>query len=87
MTAPILLPIDVPTGEIAVRGPFDLCAASHYLAGFGPAARPDAASEPGVLRLAFPWTASGPTPEPRSARDRPARWRWRSPRRSTWRRA
>ncbi|MET7995939.1 hypothetical protein ABZU76_34125 [Amycolatopsis sp. NPDC005232] len=63
MTAPILLPIDVPTGEIAVRGPFDLSAASHYLAGFGPAARPDAASEPGVLRLAFPvdgvWTHAG----------------------------
>ncbi|WIX82934.1 hypothetical protein QRX50_20290 [Amycolatopsis carbonis] len=63
MTAPILLPIDVPTGEIAVRGPFDLSAASRYLAGFGPAARPDAASEPGVLRLAFPvdgvWTHAG----------------------------
>ncbi|WP_432846212.1 hypothetical protein ACQPXB_37200 [Amycolatopsis sp. CA-161197] len=63
MTAPILLPIDVPTGEIAVRGPFDLSAASRYLAGFGPAGRPDAASESGVLRLAFPvdgvWTHAG----------------------------
>lgn len=63
MTAPILLLIDVPTGEIAVRGPFELSAASRFLAGFGPAARPDAAAEPGVLRLAFPvdgvWTHAG----------------------------
>lgn len=63
MTAPILLPIDVPTGEITVRGPFELSAASRYLAGFGPAARPDAAAEPDVLRLAFPvdgvWTHAG----------------------------
>ncbi|MFI5611728.1 DNA-3-methyladenine glycosylase family protein [Amycolatopsis sp. NPDC051903] len=70
MTAPILLPIPVPTGEIAVRGPFDLTAASRYLAGFGPAGRPDAAVEPGVLRLAFPvdgvWTHAGATIRQRS---------------------
>ncbi|WP_326565048.1 hypothetical protein VSH64_24710 [Amycolatopsis rhabdoformis] len=63
MTAPILMPITVPTGEIAVRGPFDLAASCRYLASYGPAARPDAASEPGVLRLAFPvdgeWTHVG----------------------------
>ncbi|MGW4485124.1 DNA-3-methyladenine glycosylase family protein [Amycolatopsis sp. NPDC004368] len=63
MTAPILLPMTRPTGEIAVRGPFDLNTASRYLARFGPAGRPDAASEPGVLRLAFPvdgvWTHAG----------------------------
>lgn len=54
MTTPILARTELPTGEIAVRGPFELSAATRFLAGFGPAGRPDAASEPGVLRLAFP---------------------------------
>ncbi|WP_328603237.1 hypothetical protein OG943_24460 [Amycolatopsis sp. NBC_00345] len=54
MTAPILARTELPTGEIAVRGPFELSAATRFLAGFGPAGRPDAASERGVLRLAFP---------------------------------
>ncbi|SEP52869.1 DNA-3-methyladenine glycosylase family protein [Amycolatopsis saalfeldensis] len=54
MTTPILARTELPTGEIAVRGPFELSAATRFLAGFGPAGRPDAAAEPGVLRLAFP---------------------------------
>lgn len=33
---------------------FDLAASARFLAGFAPAARPDAEAEPGVLRLAFP---------------------------------
>ena len=37
---------------IEPRGPFSLAAAAAFLAGFGPADRPDAADEP-VLRLAF----------------------------------
>ncbi|MFE3170153.1 DNA-3-methyladenine glycosylase family protein [Amycolatopsis sp. NPDC059090] len=61
MTAPILRPIDLPTGEIAVHGDFDLSAASQWLAGAGPAG--SFAAEPGVLRLAFPvegtWTHAG----------------------------
>ncbi|TNC24615.1 DNA-3-methyladenine glycosylase family protein [Amycolatopsis alkalitolerans] len=36
------------------EGPFDLAASARFLEGFTPAARPDAAGEPGVLRLAFP---------------------------------
>ncbi|MEJ7636389.1 hypothetical protein [Aeromicrobium sp.] len=40
--------------ELAVRGPFDLAASTRFLEGFAPADRPDAAAEPGVLRLAFP---------------------------------
>ncbi|MDT8912111.1 hypothetical protein [Amycolatopsis sp. PS_44_ISF1] len=54
MTTPILARTELPLGEIAVRGPFELSAATRFLAGFGPAGRPDAASERGVLRLAFP---------------------------------
>ena len=61
MTAPILRPIDLPTGEIAVHGAFDLSAASQWLAAAGPAG--SFAVEPGVLRLAFPvegtWTHAG----------------------------
>ncbi len=40
--------------QLAVRGPFDLAASTRFLEGFAPADRPDAAAEPGVLRLAFP---------------------------------
>ena len=40
--------------EQPVRGPFDLDASIRFLEGFTPAGRPDAADEPGVLRLAFP---------------------------------
>ncbi len=40
--------------ELAVRGPFDLAASTRFLEGFAPAHRPDAAAEPGLLRLAFP---------------------------------
>lgn len=51
------------TVEIAVPGPFDLAAAAGFLEGFAPAARPDAAEEPGTLRLAFPlsgeWVHTG----------------------------
>ncbi|WP_051792064.1 DNA-3-methyladenine glycosylase family protein [Amycolatopsis jejuensis] len=61
MTAPILSAIDLPTGEIAVHGAFDLAAASQWLARSGPAAH--FAAEPGVLHLAFPvegsWTCAG----------------------------
>lgn len=35
-------------------GPFDLLASARFLEGFAPAARADAASQPGELRLAFP---------------------------------
>lgn len=40
--------------EIPVRGAFDLTASIRFLERFAPAARPDAGSEPGTLRLAFP---------------------------------
>lgn len=40
--------------ELPVRGEFDLAASMRFLEGFTPAGRPDAAGEPGVLRLAFP---------------------------------
>lgn len=40
--------------ELPVRGPFDLDASIRFLEGFTPAGRPDAADEPGVLRMAFP---------------------------------
>ncbi|GAB3586306.1 DNA-3-methyladenine glycosylase [Amycolatopsis endophytica] len=46
------------TVEIAVPGPFDLTAAAGFLEGFAPASRPDAAGDPGVLRLAFPMPGS-----------------------------
>jgi len=42
------------TVELRVRGPFDLAASMRFLEGFTPAARSDAAAEPGLLRLAFP---------------------------------
>lgn len=42
------------TIELAVRGPFDLAASTRFLEGFAPAGRSDAATEPGLLRLAFP---------------------------------
>ncbi|GHF21659.1 DNA-3-methyladenine glycosylase II [Amycolatopsis deserti] len=51
------------TVEIAVPGPFDLAASAGFLEGFAPASRPDAAEEPGTLRLAFPlpggWVHTG----------------------------
>jgi 3-methyladenine DNA glycosylase/8-oxoguanine DNA glycosylase len=57
-SAKVSKPVDVP-----VAGPFDLQASTRFLEGFAPAARPDAASEPGLLRLAFPaeagWTPVG----------------------------
>lgn len=40
--------------ELPVDGPFDLMASARFLEGFAPAARADAASQPGELRLAFP---------------------------------
>lgn len=40
--------------ELRADGPFDLTASARFLEGFTPAARPDAAGEPGSLRLAFP---------------------------------
>lgn len=40
--------------ELRAEGPFDLTASGRFLEGFTPAARPDAAGEPGLLRLAFP---------------------------------
>lgn len=40
--------------QLAVRGPFELAASVRFLEGFAPAHRPDAAAEPGLLRLAFP---------------------------------
>ncbi|NIH78904.1 DNA-3-methyladenine glycosylase family protein [Amycolatopsis viridis] len=46
------------TVEIPVPGPFDLAAAARFLEGFTPAARPDAAEEPGTLRFAFPLPGS-----------------------------
>ncbi|MFL6122910.1 DNA-3-methyladenine glycosylase family protein [Actinophytocola sp.] len=39
---------------LTVDGPFDLTASARFLEGFAPAARADAASTPGELRLAFP---------------------------------
>jgi 3-methyladenine DNA glycosylase/8-oxoguanine DNA glycosylase len=42
------------TAELVARGPFDLSASACFLAAFTPAARPGAASEEGVLRMAFP---------------------------------
>lgn len=44
----------IQTGAIEVRGAFDLAASARFLEGFTPAARPDAAEEPGTLRMAFP---------------------------------
>ncbi|NIH87522.1 DNA-3-methyladenine glycosylase family protein [Amycolatopsis granulosa] len=44
--------------EIGVPGQFDLTAAARFLEGFTPAARPDAAEEPGTLRFAFPLPGS-----------------------------
>lgn len=48
--------------ELIPHGPFSLAAAARFLAGFTPAARPDAAG-PGPLRLAFAvegdWRAAG----------------------------
>ncbi|MBB4689325.1 DNA-3-methyladenine glycosylase family protein [Amycolatopsis jiangsuensis] len=56
MTAPILNPIDLPAGEIAVRGAFDLAAAARRLVQHGSAG-------PGAVRLAFPvegpWVHAG----------------------------
>jgi 3-methyladenine DNA glycosylase/8-oxoguanine DNA glycosylase len=40
--------------ELTVDGPFDLAASARFLEGFAPAARADAAAQPGELRLAFP---------------------------------
>jgi DNA-3-methyladenine glycosylase II len=40
--------------DVPVQGPFDLVASARFLEGFAPAARADAASRPGELRLAFP---------------------------------
>ncbi|WP_328644365.1 DNA-3-methyladenine glycosylase 2 family protein [Amycolatopsis sp. NBC_00348] len=55
--------ISAPSGEIPVRGPFDLAAAAKFLTGFAPAGRPEADTEPGALRVAFPvdgaWTPVG----------------------------
>ncbi|SDX59971.1 DNA-3-methyladenine glycosylase II [Amycolatopsis xylanica] len=49
--------------EVSFTGPFDLDASTRFLEGFTPAARPDAAAEPGVLRMAFPvertWSHAG----------------------------
>jgi 3-methyladenine DNA glycosylase/8-oxoguanine DNA glycosylase len=44
--------------ELRAEGTFDLAAATRFLEGFTPAARPDAAGEQGVLRLAFPLEGS-----------------------------
>src|SRR2546423_8424418 len=44
--------------ELAVSGPFDLTASARFLEGFSPAARPDAASQAGELRFAFPCAPS-----------------------------
>jgi 3-methyladenine DNA glycosylase/8-oxoguanine DNA glycosylase len=49
------------TVQLPVRGPFDLSASTLFLEGFAPSARPDAAAEPGTLRLAFP---AGPSWRP-----------------------
>ncbi len=40
--------------DLPYLGPFDLTASTRFLEGFAPAARPDAASSAGELRLAFP---------------------------------
>ncbi|TDV42637.1 DNA-3-methyladenine glycosylase family protein [Actinophytocola oryzae] len=40
--------------ELDFDGPFDLTASARFLEGFAPAARADAATQPGELRLAFP---------------------------------
>lgn len=40
--------------ELRAEGMFDLAASARFLEGFTPAARPDAAGEPGTVRLAFP---------------------------------
>lgn len=42
------------TAELVARGPFDLSASARFLAAFTPAVRPGAASEEGLLRMAFP---------------------------------
>ena len=56
-------PMTIVTREISAQGPFDLAASAEFLEGFTPAARPDAADEAGVLRMAFPvegsWTHAG----------------------------
>jgi DNA-3-methyladenine glycosylase II len=58
-----VLTIAAPSGEILVRGGFDLAAAARFLTGFAPAGRPEAGAEPGALRVAFPvegaWTPMG----------------------------
>jgi DNA-3-methyladenine glycosylase II len=40
--------------NLPVQGPFDLTASARFLEGFAPAARANAATQPGELRLAFP---------------------------------
>lgn len=40
--------------NLPVEGPFDLTASARFLEGFAPAARANAATQPGELRLAFP---------------------------------
>jgi 3-methyladenine DNA glycosylase/8-oxoguanine DNA glycosylase len=49
--------------ELPVDGPFDLTASARFLEGFAPAARADAAAEPGQVKLAFPvapsWRPAG----------------------------
>jgi 3-methyladenine DNA glycosylase/8-oxoguanine DNA glycosylase len=40
--------------DLPYQGPFDLTASTRFLEGFAPAARPDAASSAGELRVAFP---------------------------------
>ena len=40
--------------DVPFNGSFDLTASARFLEGFAPAARADAASRPGELRLAFP---------------------------------
>jgi len=70
MTAPMPIRSSLSGGEIAVRGGFDLAASARFLTGFGPAGRPDAGSEPGALRLAFPvegvWAHAGAVVRQRS---------------------
>ncbi|WP_328450297.1 DNA-3-methyladenine glycosylase family protein [Amycolatopsis sp. NBC_00438] len=55
--------IATTSGEILIHGGFDLAAAARFLTGFAPAGRPEAGTEPGALRVAFPvdgaWTPMG----------------------------
>jgi 3-methyladenine DNA glycosylase/8-oxoguanine DNA glycosylase len=44
--------------NLPVAGPFDLTVSTRFLEGFAPAARTDAAAQPGELRLAFPLAPS-----------------------------